>query len=129
MLWKKVRKRAGLHESDKPGRLRFCQYLKNKKNVMMQNLLMSDEKIFALAENQEGGYWGPQDAPTPDIHMWQGDVKWHCWGAITWNGPLPLAFLEGGTFKGQAAYDKERKKLELAKAKQKCAFALPLFLA
>ena len=61
------------------------------------NLLMSDEKVFNADESTKGGVWLDDYEDDPEQQVWQGKNKEHVWGAITWEGPLPLIFLEGGT--------------------------------
>ena len=122
MKWSKPMPRAGLHEADKLPRLTFALQVKARKEQLQKVTAMSDEKIFAISENQEGGWWYDAEEVPPEVQKWQGEAKWHVWGGITWAGPLPLIFLEGGTFKGKESYERDLLKLHRDKAKQKVLF-------
>ena len=54
MTWKRVSKKAGLHEKDKAPRLRFARQLLREEDKVRPFTMMSDEKIFALEESQRG---------------------------------------------------------------------------
>ena len=85
----------------------------------MKSLMMSDDKIFNLDEANGGGVWLEEWEDDPEQKLWQGKVKEHVWGGVTHAGPLPLIFLEGGTFKGQKSYDKALADLQEKKAGQR----------
>ena len=125
MRWARVRKRAGLSEKEKPARRRLGVHLKRNRRKYMKRMMMSDEKIFALDENQEGGFWVDADEEDPEVHKWQSCPKWHVWGAITWEGALPLVFLDGGTFRGEARFQKDLAALEKKKALQRYICCMP----
>ena len=55
MTWKRVSRKAGLHEKDKAPRLRFARQLLRDEKRVAALTMMSDEKIFALEESQRGG--------------------------------------------------------------------------
>ena len=119
MTWKRVSRKAGLHEKDKAPRLRFARQLLRDEKRVAGLTMMSDEKIFASEESQRGGWWcSPRDAD-PTRMTWQGDAKVHVWGGVTSKGPLPLIFLKGGTFKGQSRLEADTAKLLAKKASQK----------
>ena len=119
MTWKRVTRKAGLHEVDKEPRLRFAYQLQADEARVKSLTCMSDEKNFALEESQKGGWWCSPDDADPTMMTWQGDTKVHVWGAITAKGPLPLIFLKGGTFKGQDRLERDTAALAAKKATQK----------
>ena len=57
--------KAGLQEADKLKWLRFVHQLVRRKDAIMKNLLMSDEKIFNADESTRGGVW-----PTNTKMIW-----------------------------------------------------------
>jgi hypothetical protein len=123
MKWKRARHEAGQQDGDALKRLKFCMQTMERQEFLFDKMMHSDEKVFALSENQEGGYYCDEDELAPMIMKWQGEVKLHVWGGVTAKGPLPLIFLKGGTFKGQAAWDRDMKKLYVEKAKQAYVYA------
>jgi hypothetical protein len=120
-----VRQRAGLQAKEKPARKRLGLHLKRGRKKYQKRTIMSDEKIFAMDENHEGGYWMDVDEEDPEVHKWQNCPHEHVWGAITWEGALRLVFLDGGTFRGQACFEKDLAALQKKKAAQRSSLTAP----
>ena len=70
--WARVCQRAGLHAKEKPARKRLGLHPKRGRKKYQKRTLMSDEKIFALDENHEGGYWMDADEEGPEVHKSSG---------------------------------------------------------
>ena len=60
--------RAGLSEKENPARRRLGVHLKRNRCKYIERMMMSDEKTFALDENQEGGFWVDAGEDDPEVH-------------------------------------------------------------
>ena len=78
MRWARVRQRAGLQAKEKPARKRLGLHLKRGRKKYQKRTIMSDEKIFAMDENHEWGYWMDVDEEDPEVHKWQNCTHEHC---------------------------------------------------